>query len=248
MNQSLILLSEIHTIEKENEPLIEATWHYNYINVPIDFTGVANGCYYVNGDMDTTYTGFASSEAGDWYYVVGGVVSAKTTALVKGKVNGTTTRWKVVGGQVSFTDGLATNVNGTYHVRDGAVDYGFSGFCADDNGNWFYLKKGKVSTGTTYLIKGTVNRTTTWWKVVDGQVNQIFSTVVKIERFYYVFTTFDRQYLPDYALFRCFRLHSWIVCAEQIERQNRAKSPILRHFRKENIDATDIICMPRHIT
>ncbi len=47
------------------------------------------------------------------------------------------------------------------------------GFHKDpDSGDWYYYKNGKVASGTTDVIKGTVNGTSGWWNVVKGKVTK----------------------------------------------------------------------------
>ncbi len=48
---------------------------------------------------------------------------------------------------------------------------GWQGFHQNpDTGEWCYYKNGAVSTGTTDVLKGTVNGTSGWWNVVKGKV------------------------------------------------------------------------------
>ena len=104
-------------------------------------------CIYCGAGAD----GFFEQD-GNWYYYEDGQ-ALEGSRLVKGTVNGKTTWWKVVDGQVSFTDGLAANANGTYYVKAGAVDFTYNGYAADDNGDYYVVKKGKVTAGPVSYIQ-----------------------------------------------------------------------------------------------
>ncbi len=57
-------------------------------------------------------------------------------------------------------------------VEEPTVDTSsYNGFHQDPySDDWYYYKDGEISTGTTDVIRGTVNGTTGWWNVVRGKV------------------------------------------------------------------------------
>ena len=104
-------------------------------------------------NVASDFTGFAQSSDPDrWFYIEKGNPTTKT-ALIKGTVKGTTTWWRVENGEVIFEDGFASNSNGTYYVKAGAVDFTYNGYAADDNGDYYVVKKGKVTAGPVSYIQ-----------------------------------------------------------------------------------------------
>ena len=93
--------------------------------------------YYRDGVLDTAFRGIVKHTDGDWYYIQDGTVNY-------------------------FYKGLADNVNGRWFVRDGKVDYTYTGI-ADCQ----YVKGGKVSTTFTGLYcDGRL-----YWYIEKGQIN-----------------------------------------------------------------------------
>ena len=102
-----------------------------------------NWYYYVNGEVDETYTGVAKNEYGWWY---------------------------IENGQVDFEHyGVEKNSNGWWRIEGGRVNFEFNGFAENENG-WWYLQNGKVQFDMTDVLKGTVEGKSGWWNVTDGQV------------------------------------------------------------------------------
>ena len=73
-------------------------------------------------------------------------------------------------GSVKRIDTVAQNNNGWWVIRDGKVDFSYTGFAKNQNG-WWYCKKGKVQFNVNDVIKGTVNGETAWWHVNNGKVD-----------------------------------------------------------------------------
>ncbi len=126
--------------------------------------------YYVNGIVDTSYTGFASNANGDWYVVNGYVlfdqnsVYKDTTGLIGDKG----IWYYVVGSKVQHDFvGLANykNANGWWYINKGKVDFNASGVYKNNNG-WYYVNGGKVD----FNHNGVDKNANGWWYVVGGKV------------------------------------------------------------------------------
>lgn len=158
--------------------------------------GVALGAdnlwaYYVNGVVDTTFTGLAENESGKWYiengylnwdytelfswtdgwyYVMGGRVPTEYTGLVRNSEG----LWYVVGGKIdqSFT-GLVSSVEGWFYVMDGRVTEEYTGLVTNDAGMW-YVAGGKLDDTYTNLVSSEEG----WFYVMNGRVTSEFTGLV----------------------------------------------------------------------
>ncbi len=167
--------------------------------------------YYKDGVVDTSYTGFASNDNGDWY-VVNGYVNFDQSTVAKDTTGalGTKGTWYYVvrnAVQHDFT-GLANykNANGWWYIDKGTVDFNASGVYKNVNG-WWYVSGGKVnfnantvaknSNGWWYILGGKVQFNFTgladyknangWWYISNGKVNFNANTVAKNKNgWYYV--------------------------------------------------------------
>ena len=132
-------------------------------------SGVASGedgnwYYYVDGEIDTDFTGTAANEYGTWYIVEGKVdfghngVSEASDGnwyyFTNGKVN------------TGYT-GTAENVYGIWYIVEGKVDFGCNGLAEGGDGNWYYFTNGKVNTGYTGEATNKYGK----WYVVNGKVD-----------------------------------------------------------------------------
>ena len=124
--------------------------------------------YYVNGEIDYSYTGFAENING-WWYLEGGKVIFSKTRVTRGIVNGEDAWWNVKNGKVIFTDTVAQNEYGWWRIEEGKVNFKFNGFAENENG-WWYLEEGKVIFSKTRVTRGTVNGVNAWWNVRGGQI------------------------------------------------------------------------------
>ncbi len=151
--------------------------------------------YYVDGKVDTKYTGFTHNDngdwyvvngyvlfdqnsvfkdttgaigtKGDWYYVTGSKVQHNFTGLANYKnSNGW---WYIKNGTVDFThNGVDKNKNGWYYVTGGKVQFGYTGVANYKNANgWWYIKAGKVDFSANTVAKNNNG----WWYVTGGKVN-----------------------------------------------------------------------------
>ena len=93
------------------------------------------------GDMyDTSLNGVVKAADGNWYYYVNGIIQTDYTGI-KPNANGW---WRIVGGKVDFNcNSVEKNENGWWKVEGGKVNFNFTGIASNHNGRW-YLKDGKV--------------------------------------------------------------------------------------------------------
>ncbi len=160
--------------------------------------------YYKDGEVDTSYNGFATNSNGSWYvengkvtfnknsvikdtagvlgtkgtwyYVVGSKVRYDFTGLANYKnENGW---WYIRNGVVDFTaNGVYKNQNGWYYVNGGKVQFDYSGFGKNSNGSW-YIEGGKVRFNKNSVIKdtkGVLGTKGTWYYVVGSKVRYDFT-------------------------------------------------------------------------
>ena len=129
------------------------TWSSDYYSLQIDFaskylmTTTINGkeglYYFVNGKVDTTYTGFVAYN-NSWWYVRNGKVDTTFTSVEKGTVNGKTGWWRIENGKVNLNcNSVEKNSNGWWYIRNGKVDFNYTG-TAKRNGVIYCVVRGKV--------------------------------------------------------------------------------------------------------
>ena len=146
--------------------------------------------YYVNGVLDTSYTGLASNSAGTWY-VENGIVDFGYTGLAEvdgtiyyissSKVSTNTGLYKISGTWYYFVNGavasdftgIVSNSAGSWYVEDGIVDFGYTGLATVD-GVLYYISYSKVSTNTgLYKFNGI------WYYFESGAVDYDYTGLVK---------------------------------------------------------------------
>ena len=134
------------------------------------YKGVTGWWYVKNGNVDATYTGFASNESG-WWYVENGRVTFSKSDIIKGKVNGTTAYWYVSASQVIFTDTIAKKSSGGWwRIKNGKVDFTCNTVEKNDKG-WYKLLNGKVDFSFTGIGENIYGK----WYCKNGQVNFSFT-------------------------------------------------------------------------
>ncbi len=126
--------------------------------------------YYVDGKVNTSYTGFASNSNGDWYVVNGYIYFDQNTVAkdTTGAVGTKGTWYYVIGNKVQDTfTGLANykNANGWWYIKDGRVDFTHTGVDKNKNG-WWYVKGGKVD----FSHNGVDKNKNGWWYITGGKV------------------------------------------------------------------------------
>ena len=117
---------------------------------------------YSNGQIDMSYTGYASDKTGT-YYIVRGYYDSNYTGmyydgsewvyLENGKVN------------ISYT-GEATNAFGTWYYENGHINWNANGMINTGN-RWRMLNGGHVETGYT----GMANNIFGWWYFTNGDID-----------------------------------------------------------------------------
>ena len=78
--------------------------------------------------------------------------------------------WYIKNGKVDFGyTGVKNNANGWWYVKKGKVDFNYNGFASNENG-WWYIENGKVTFKKNGSVYGTINNKTTWWDVKNSKV------------------------------------------------------------------------------
>lgn len=141
-----------------------------------------NWYYYVDGVVDTTYTGLSTNDYGTWYVVYGQVDFSKSGVLQIGGQWCYLTQGKL---QTSYT-GFGTNDYGTWYVENGQIDFAttgtvtvgdneylvigsklrddFTGF-TDETYNRVYVAKGRVYRN----LNGVLQLSGVWAYVINGE-------------------------------------------------------------------------------
>ncbi len=146
-------------------------WYY-YVDGKIDttFTGLAQneyGWWYIkNGQVDFSHNGVDQNEYG-WWYIVGGKVQFGYTGVSNyGNVYG---YWYIKDGKVDFScNSVEQNSYGWWYIVGGQVQFGYTGVANYSNANgWWYIKDGKVDFGKNSVEQNAYG----WWRVVNGKVD-----------------------------------------------------------------------------
>ena len=128
--------------------------------------GDGNWYYYVNGKIDTSFTGMTKNKYG-WWYVTSGKLDRTYTGMAKNSSGW----WYIKEGKLDLTYiGMATNENGTWYMKNGKLDTTINGFIKTNLG-WVYLTKGKLDTSYTGMVKNSNG----WWYVKEGKLNLTYT-------------------------------------------------------------------------
>ena len=130
-------------------------------------------CYLVDGKVQYNYYGFASNKYG-WFYIEKGKVNFNKRGIIRGKVKKQTGYWFVFKGKVQFIDTVEKYNNKMFCVRNGKIDFNYTGFASNKEGVW-YCKNGQVNISKKDVIKGNVKGKDGWWYVCGGKVQFIDS-------------------------------------------------------------------------
>ena len=137
-------------IEKENG-LVEknGTWYY-----------------YVNGVVDTSYTGLAYREGIGWWYVEGGQINFDYTGLAYREDIGW---WYVENSQITFgyTGLTYTPEYGWWYVTNSQLLWDYTGLAYREDIGWWYVENSGITfsyTGLTYTPEYG------WWYVTNSQL------------------------------------------------------------------------------
>ena len=163
-------------------------WRIEKGIVNFNFNGLAAnqyGTWYLkNGKVDFNYTGFAAGVAKNesgWWYVEGGQVKFNKSDILSGKANtaadkaGVDGWWYIVNSKVYTGNTVANNAYGWWAVRNGKVDFNYTGFASNQYG-WWYAEKGQVTFNKNDILPGIANTDPKaagedgWWLVKKSQV------------------------------------------------------------------------------
>ena len=146
---------------------------------------------YVRQNHETTVVGVTTPVYGAKkvsYHTAGNIFYNSETGVLKGFQKGSNGTIYATSGdkiQVNVLDewdysaelgtnftGLHKDENGTWvYVRNGKVDFGYTGFVKNENG-WWYVENGQVTYNKNDVIKGNVNGVNAWWHVVNSKVTR----------------------------------------------------------------------------
>ena len=155
----------------------DGKWYY-YVNDEIDntYTGLARneyGWWYVKeGKLDNTYTGLAHNEYG-WWYVANGKLDVKYTGMAKNEYGW----WYVTNGKLDLTyTGKAQNEYGCWYIKEGKLDITCTGLVKIQN-EWWYVAKGKFDETYTGMAKN-ING---WFYVKNGKADLSYTGLAENE-------------------------------------------------------------------
>ena len=123
---------------------------------------------YVNGKVDTSYTGIAKNQYG-WWRVKDGYVDFNANGIYKNEYGW----WKTTNGKVTFNEtGIFKNEYGWWRVENSKVDFSANGIYKNQYG-WWKTTNGKV----TFKENGVFKNEYGWWKVENSKVNFNFTGI-----------------------------------------------------------------------
>jgi 3',5'-cyclic AMP phosphodiesterase CpdA len=118
--------------------------------------------YYVNGILDSTYTGMALNEYG-WWYVTDGVIDFSYTGMALNEYGW----WYMTNGVVDFDyTGMAENEYGWWYITNGALDLSYTGMALNKY-NWWYMRNGAVDFDYTGMAENEYG----WWYITNGALD-----------------------------------------------------------------------------
>ena len=147
------------------------TWYY-YVNGVVDtsYTGLAYrediGWWYVeNGRINFDYTGFAYREDIGWWYVENSGITFSYTGLAYDEALG----WRYV--ENSQPSGTYTGLTyrediGWWYVENGRINFDYTGLAYREDIGWWYVE----NSGITFTYNGVVTDERGTWNVVNSQV------------------------------------------------------------------------------
>ena len=146
-------------------------WRY-YVDDEIDYTytGMAENeygwWYFNNGNLDVTYTGMAHNESG-WYYFVNGRLDTSYTGIASDGSNS----WYYVNGTIAtgYTGMLLDKTTWLY-VNEGCIDYNYTGMAFNEYG-WWYFSNGELNTSYTGMAENEYG----WWYYTNGRLDTSYT-------------------------------------------------------------------------
>ena len=84
--------------------------------------------------------------------------------------------WWYIGGdgKVDFSyTGVGYNINGAWYIKNGQVDFGFTGTIKDDDSDYRYkyIRNGKFDYYLEDVVLTSVDGEEAWWHVSDGEIS-----------------------------------------------------------------------------
>ena len=160
--------------------------------------------YYVNGVLQSSYTGLVQHVDGNFYYVASGAIDFTYTGLVdyygvSYYIQGGILYWGVYG--LMYVDGawcylynstFASNFTGLvqhsdgsrFYVVNGLIDFSYTGLVPDTDGKYYYIISGLVRSDHTGLVQHTDGY---FYYVINGVVESSYTGLVPYgELSYYV--------------------------------------------------------------
>ncbi len=168
-------------------------WRY-YVDDEIDYTytGMAENeygwWYFNNGNLDMTYTGMAYNDYGYWYFS-DGTIDTTYTGLAFDK----TGIWSFENGVlISAYTGMLLDRGTWLYVNDGNIDYNYTGMALNEYG-WWYFSKGNIDLGYTGMALNDYG----WWYFSNGVLDTAYTgeAVNEYGHWYYI----DGRIAVDYT-------------------------------------------------
>ena len=122
--------------------------------------------YYVNGVVDTSYTGLAYREDIGWWYVENGRINFDYTGLAYREDIGW---WYVENSQITFgyTGLTYTPEYGWWYVTNSQLLWDYTGLAYREDIGWWYVENSQITFGYTGL---TYTPEYGWWYVTNSQL------------------------------------------------------------------------------
>ena len=128
--------------------------------------------YYVNGNIDYSYTGLVPNEFG-WWYVRGGSIDWSYTGMAANEYGW----WYVSNGSIDWSyTGLACNEFGWWYMTNGALDWNYTGLALNEYG-WWYVNHG----GIDWFYEGLALNEYGWWYVSEGCIDWYYEGLASNE-------------------------------------------------------------------
>ena len=160
---------------------------------------------YVRQNHETTVVGVTTPVYGAKkvsYHTAGNIFYNSETGVLKGFQKGSNGTIYATSGdkiQVNVLDewdysvdlgtnftGLHKDENGTWvYVRNGKVDFGYTGFVKNENG-WWYVENGVITFQKKDVVKGNVSGVYAWWYVKDSKVQFVDSVEKNSNGWWYI--------------------------------------------------------------
>ena len=141
-----------------------------------DFDEATQVCK-VCGETNKDYTGFVEFENGEIWYMEQGVITDEFCDIIEDDRAGHEGEWRyVVNSKNEIVDTVAENQYGWWRVKDGIVDFSYTGIAENEYG-WWRIVDGKVD----FDANGVYENEYGWWYVRDGAVDFSYTGIAQNE-------------------------------------------------------------------